>query len=239
MRRRLAARLAALVPGYVALIGEALRQAAAEPLDGPVGVIAVIAVVLAGQQHVPAMVHVVVPLRRVQARRAALVARQPACLVGAVLKDEMHVAAGQGGAHALGDLGDDVRPAVVEDGVHGIEAQAVEVELLEPVERVVDEEVAHRRAFGAIEIDAGAPGRLMPIGEEGLGVGVQVIPGRAEMVVDHVEEDHHAERMGAVDERLEIVGRAVGGVGREGQHAVIAPVAAAGKVAAAASARRQ
>ena len=42
----------------------------------------------------------------------------------------------------------------------------------------------------------------MPLGEEGLGVGVQVVPGRAEMVVDHVEEDHQAERMGAVDERL-------------------------------------
>ena len=139
----------------LALIGEALRQAAAEPLDGPVGIIAVIAVVLAGEQHVPAMVDVVVPLRRVQARRAALVARQPARLVGLVLEDEMDLAAGQGGAHALGDLGDDVRPAVVEDGVHGVEAQAVEVEFLEPVERVVDEEVAHRSRRSA-------PSKLMP-----------------------------------------------------------------------------
>ena len=59
-----------------------------------------------------------------------------------------------------------------------------------------------------VEIDAGAPGRLVALGEERLGVGVEVVPGRAEMVVDDVEEDHQPERRWARSiEALEIVGR--------------------------------
>ena len=36
--------------------------------------------------------------------------------------------------------------------------------------------------------------------------------------------------MGTVDQLLELLGRAVGGVGRVGQYAVIAPIALAGKL---------
>ncbi len=36
--------------------------------------------------------------------------------------------------------------------------------------------------------------------------------------------------MSGIDQRLEFLGRAIGGIGREGQHAVVAPVARAGKV---------
>ena len=50
--------------------------------------------------------------------------------------------------------------------MHGVEAQAVEVIFLEPVQRVVDEEVAHRPRLGAVDIDAGAPRRLVAVGEE-------------------------------------------------------------------------
>ena len=67
----------------------------------------------------------------------------------------MDLAAGQRRPGALGDLGDDVLFAVVEDRMDGIEAQAVEVIFLEPVERVVDEEVAHRPARRA-------PSKLRP-----------------------------------------------------------------------------
>ena len=52
-----------------------------------------------------------------------------------------------------------MRLAAVDDRVHGVEAQAVEVVLLEPVERVVDEEVAHRARLS--EVDRGAPGRVL------------------------------------------------------------------------------
>ncbi len=50
------------------------------------------------------------------------------------------------------------------------------------------------------------------------------------MVVDHVEHHHQAESVGPVDERLEVLGRAIGMVRRVVQHAVIAPAARAGKI---------
>ena len=67
----------------------------------------------------------------------------------------------------------------------------------------------------------------MALGEEGLGVGVEIVPGRAEMVVDRVEIDHQPEPVGGVDQALEIVRAAVGAVGGVGLHAVVAPVARA------------
>ena len=50
--------------------------------------------------------------------------------------------------------------------VGGVQPQAVEMKLLQPVKRVVDEEGAHGFAARAVEIDAGAPGRLVAVGEE-------------------------------------------------------------------------
>ena len=49
------------------------------------------------------------------------------------------------------------------------------------------------------------------------------------MIVDDVEKDHQAVTVRRVDQRLQIVGRAVAAFGREGQHAVVAPIARAGK----------
>ena len=117
--------------------------------------------------------------------------------------------------------------AAVADGVHRVQAQAVEAVFHQPVQRVVDEELAHLRL---VEIDRRAPGRGLSLVEELRRVGVQVIAVRAEVVVDHVEVHAQAEAVGGVDQALQVFRRAVGGVGCVGQHAVIAPVAPAGEV---------
>ena len=65
--------------------------------------------------------------------------------------------------------------------------------------------------------------------EELWAVRVQIIALRAEMVVDHVEQHHHALGMGRIDEGLEIVRAAVAGRRGKRQHAVISPVARARK----------
>ena len=114
-----------------------------------------------------------------------------------------------------GDLGEDIGLAVVDDRVHGVEAQPVEMEFLEPIERVVHHEVAHRTARVAVEIDRRAPRRVMPLGEEVAGDDVQVITLRSEMVVDDVEQDREAARVAGLDQRLQVLGAAVGGGGRE------------------------
>ena len=133
---------------------------------------------------------------------------------------------------ARADLGDDVRRRVVADRVHRVQAQAVEVELLDPVERVVDEEVAHRARLCSPSKLIAAPHGVWCAGLKNSGaVGVQVVAVGAEVVVDDVEQHHQAAgACAASTKRLEVVGRAVGGVGRERQHAVVAPAALPGKV---------
>ena len=59
------------------------------------------------------------------------------------------------------------QPFVVVDRVHGVEAQAVEAIFVDPVERVVEEEIAHLRT---LEIDRRTPGRVRAFAEERLGV---------------------------------------------------------------------
>ena len=71
------------------------------------------------------------------------------------------------------------------------------------------------RLVGAVEIDRGAPWRVVALGEEIGGDDVQVITLGAEMVVDDVEQDREAARVARLDQRLQIVGPAIGGGGRE------------------------
>ena len=76
-----------------------------------------------------------------------------------------------------------------------------------------------------------APHGVCDVGaEEARRIGGEIVPVRPEVVVDDVEEDHQAEAVRGVDQGLQIVGRAIGGVGREGQHAVVAPVALAREI---------
>ena len=50
------------------------------------------------------------------------------------------------------------------------------------------------------------------------------------MIVDDVEKHHQAALVRGIDQRLEILRPAVGAVGRVKQHAVVAPVPAAGEI---------
>ena len=50
------------------------------------------------------------------------------------------------------------------------------------------------------------------------------------MIIDHVEKHHQPAQMRLVDQRLEILGPAIGAVGRVPQHAVVAPVAGSGEI---------
>ena len=58
----------------------------------------------------------------------------------------------------------------------------------------------------------------------------QRIAFRAKVVVDHVEDHGDAALVAGVDQRLEVVGRAVAVVRRELKHAVVAPAPRAGEL---------
>ena len=68
----------------------------------------------------------------------------------------MHVADAR---HALGE---EVLRAVVAERVRGVEAEAVDVVLGQPVQRVLDEERPHVLGLFAVEVHAGAPRAAMP-----------------------------------------------------------------------------
>src|SRR6187399_3299078 len=109
--------------------------------------------------------------------------------------------------------------------MYGVEAQAVEVKLVEPVERVVDEEVAHDAAVLAVEIDRMPPRSAMARGEELRCVSVQIVAdGRerqdavvtpaapaAEIADRHQFERGHAQVAQVVELRLDRRERALGG----------------------------
>ena len=101
------------------------------------------------------------------------------------------------------------------------------MELVDPVAGVRDEELAHRRGIRAIEIDRVAPLVLVPVAEIRGREQPHVVAARPEVVVDDVEDDADAERVGAIDEPLQIVGPAVQARGRKQIDAVIAPPEAA------------
>jgi len=165
------------------------------------------------------VVEVVVPLR-IEATRAEQVR-----LVGLVFQDEMHLAVGDRHAYVAGEGG---QPIGMADRVHRVQAQAVEAVFLQPVQRVVQEEVADRLQP---DVDRRAPGRVRAIvAEKGRCVLTEIIAVRPEMVVDDVEDEHEAETVRGIDQRLQFIGRAVGRRRRVGQHAVVAPVAGARKL---------
>src|SRR5579871_4888720 len=68
--------------------------------------------------------------------------------------------------------------AEVEDPMDSVETQRVDVKVLGPIERIIDEVAAHRVAIGAVEVDRFSPRRLVSRAEIGT-VGAEIIPFRA------------------------------------------------------------
>ena len=231
MRAGLAAALARAKNRGLPLKDEALCQGATELGDRCVGVIGEVAVGLKCGEHMDGVVQVVVPLRCGRQRQAAFIALQVGGAVGVILQHDMHLAlTARAGMQRRADLAHDVGLGVVAQRMDRVHAQSVKIEFLDPVQGVVNEEVAHRSGIGAVVVDGRAPGRLVRRVEKMRAAGVQVVALRPEVVVHHVNEHHQPEPVGGVDQGLEFVGRAVAGVGREGEHPVIAPVAPARKV---------
>src|SRR6185437_9384811 len=104
---------------------ESFREAAAEQGVRLAGVVRVVAVGLAGQNDVRAVMHVVVPLRIEALGRSGRA--EPMRLVLRVLEHEVdRTLAARSLPHRARDLGKYVRSALVPDRVYRIEPQAVE-----------------------------------------------------------------------------------------------------------------
>src|SRR5262249_60231765 len=113
--------------------------------------------------------------------------------------------------------------------MHGVQAQAIEVELLEPVHRIVDDEGAGHLAARTVEVDGVTPGRLVLAGEEGGSVAVEIVPLGPEMVVDDVEEYGEAAGVAGLDQSLQLLRTPVGRVGGKEHDTAVAPPPPAGR----------
>src|SRR5262245_1278285 len=98
------------------------------------------------------------------------------------------------------------------------------MELAYPVAGVLHEVAPDRGAVGTVEVHGLAPGGLVAVGEVGPKLS-QVVPLRAEVVVDDVQ--HHAEApvVAGVDQPAKTPGTAVGRLRRKQVHPVVTPVA--------------
>ena len=67
----------------------------------------------------------------------------------------------------LGELFQERPSRKVQDGVHRIQAQGIDMELGDPVEGVFDEEPAHLVAVRAVEVQRRPPGGAVGIGKVG------------------------------------------------------------------------
>ncbi len=212
----------------LALIGEAGREHAGNVPNRRAGVVLVIAFAFAGQQHVPGVVVVVVPLRAVLALRRVGARIEQARAVVVVFQHEVERPAGSGGklADRAAELLQDRRPAGLDNGLHRVEAEPVEAIVLQPMQRVADGEAAD---FRDPIVDRPAPWRMRGL-EKRRRIAGEIIPLGSEMVIDDVEKHHQPAQMRGIDQRLEVVRPTIGAVGGVEQHAVIAPIAPAGEI---------
>src|ERR1700730_655425 len=184
---------------------------------------------VAGHQDVQDVVEIIIPLR-VVTRAATACPLQVAGLIAVVFEDQMNFAIGDAAPDGVTDFADDIGLALVENRVDGIEAQPVEMELLQPIERIVYEKIAYRSVVRPGEIDRGAPRRLVAAGEEIWSDRRQIITLGTEVVVDDVEKDCEAAGVTRLDEVLQVVRPTVCRNRSIEEHTVITPIAASGKL---------
>ncbi|CAM5681612.1 hypothetical protein STENM327S_05756 [Streptomyces tendae] len=172
---------------------------------------------------------VVVPLR-VHAQ-AALRARgdDPRVVqVGLGDQEERPVQIGREAVHGGRQLLQEVARARVGQGVHRVQAQPVDPVVPQPRQRAVHQIRPHLVGAGRIQVHGDAPGRVVGVGEV-RAEGGQVVAGRAQVVVHHVQDHAEAERVRPVDEPFQRLGPAVRLVHRPQRDPLVPPAMPSGE----------
>ncbi|RKO96300.1 hypothetical protein CAUPRSCDRAFT_12007 [Caulochytrium protostelioides] len=116
----------------------------------------------------------------------------------------------------------DMLAGLIDERVHRVEAQAVDVEVAEPHRNVVQDVAPDRVRLVAVQVQRGTPGRLVLVVEVGR-IRAQIRAGGPEMVVDDIEDDGEAVSVGGVDEAAQPARAPVGLVDGIPRDAVVAP----------------
>src|ERR1700712_3255846 len=110
--------------------------------------------------------------------------------------------------------------------MHGVKPQSVETIVVQPHQRVSDQELAHDGPIAPLKIDGRTPTGRMTVAEEFFGVAVQIVQLRPEMIIHHVKVHHQIQSMSRPQKTLEVLRRAIARIGCIQQHAIVAPVMA-------------
>src|SRR6266567_5275508 len=116
--------------------------------------------------------------------------------------------------HFAGKLFEERNGGGVEESMDCVNAQPVEVVIAQPHDGVVAEQAADLAAPGAIQVYSGSPWSGVA-GREVRAETAEVITGRAEVVVDDVQQHGEPDCVARVDETLQGVRTAVRVMGRE------------------------
>src|SRR5436190_23199572 len=122
-----------------------------------------------------------------------------------------------------------MRGAEIEDAVHGVESETVDVIFAHPVAGVVDDESAHVIAVRVVVIERRPPRRLVLLGEVRAVAG-EIIPLGPNVVVHDVENDGEPLGVRRVDEMLQPVWSTIVVLHRIEIDAVVSPVTRSGKL---------
>jgi len=170
----------------------------------------------------------VVRPRRIEAVPARIAGAHQARVVGVSFGEQQHrpVQRRRRSMHFGGQLLEDVLWRIVDDRVHRVQTQAVDVVIANPHQRVVHNEATNLVAAVSVEIERSPPGGPISIGEVRAEI-AQVVAHRARVVVDDVEHDAETGGMTVVDQPLETGWTPIGVVRSEEIHTVIPPPAIA------------
>ena len=119
--------------------------------------------------------------------------------------------------------------AAIEDPVYCVEPEGVDVEVSQPEKRVLNEEVYDLVAMRPVKVDGLPPRRAIAICEVRPEVG-EVVPLRAEVVVNNVEHNGEATLVAGIHEALQAERAAVCVLYGKRKNTVVAPIPCARKL---------
>src|ERR1044071_5347176 len=167
-----------------------------------VAVVPVITLEITRQQRAQRVMKIVVPLP-IECISAALALLYQTRIVIGALRNEIDLAVEpqRFPFHRLDQLFDKGNRRMIENGVHGIEPERVDMKLADPLERILNEIVAHLVTVRSIEVDRAAPRRLITVREVGTEV-AKVVSFRAEVVVNDIQDNREPASVAGIDELL-------------------------------------
>src|SRR5919198_3053367 len=117
---------------------------------------------------------------------------------------------------------------MIENGMHRIEPEGIDVKLSNPLESVFNKIVPHLVAIRTIEVERRPPRCFVALCKIRAKV-PKVVPLRSKVVVHHIEDHGHPAIMAGIDEAFKSRWPSVRTLHSEGINTVISPISSTGE----------